>query len=138
MYISFLEATISIETIKTVIANGGGNINMDGKLVELREGYMIGIDGHEKRVEVPADLDVLHAQFNNYLNRVQHYNIGADIVGYFGIWAESGSLVFDISVQATHGYGTESELETAYVLEREHKQRAICDVAARTVLPTTI
>jgi len=135
MYISFLEATISIETIKTVIANGGGNINMNGKLVELKHGYMVSIDGHEKRVAVPADLDVLHAQFNNYLNRVQHYNIGADIVGYFGVWAESGSLVFDISVQVTHGYGSESALETAYTLAHEHRQRAIYDVAARTVLP---
>jgi len=135
MFISFLEAKVSIETIKTIIANGGGNINMDGKLVELREGYMIGIDGHEKRVDASADIHILQAQFNNYLTRVQHYNIGVDIVGYFGVWAESGSLVFDISVQVTHGYGTESALETAYALAHEHRQRAIYDVAARTVLP---
>jgi len=135
MYISFLEATISIETIKTVIANGGGNINMNGKLVELKHGYMVSIDGHEKRVDASADIHILHAQFNNYLARVQHYNIGAAIVGYFGIWAESDSLVFDISVQVTHGYGTESALETAYTLAHEHRQRAIYDVAARTVLP---
>jgi len=135
MFISFLEAKVSIETIKTIIANGGGNINMNGELVELQEGYLVAIDGHEKRVDASADIHILDAQFNNYFNRVQHYNIIAGECAYFGVWAELGTLVFDISVRISRGYGGESALDTAYAFARKHNQRAIYDVAAQVVLP---
>jgi len=135
MNVCFRDARVSIETIKTIIANGGGNIDMNGELANLQVGYMVAVDEHEKRVDASADIHILHAQFNRYFERVQHYNIIAGECAYFGVWLEHGSLVFDVSVRISYGYGGESALDTAYAFARKHNQRAIYDVAAQVVLP---
>jgi len=136
MNVCFRDARVSIETIKAIIANGGGNIDMNGELANLKTGYMVSVDAHEKRVDASADIHILDAQFNSYFDRVQHYNIIAGECAYFGVWLEGDSLVFDVSVRISYGYGGESALDTAYAFAHRHNQRAIYDVAAQAVLPT--
>lgn len=95
---------------KIIIEDGGITLNSDGKIAELKNGYMVSLDGYEKKLKSIKLVDL--KQVKSYLKTAKKLN------AYVGFWLDDNTIYLDISININN---KKIALKTA----KENKQLAI-------------
>lgn len=102
---------ITKEMIMEVIQKGGASFK-NGKLVNLKSGFMASVRGSESKIAI-SNIDWIFTVVNNYTRN------GVNM-GYVGLWVENGFVYVDFSKRF-------KSKNAALVFGRKNNQIAIFD-----------
>lgn len=83
-----------LKSLKDYIAiNGGATLAPDGSMTALSAGYMVSLQGHEKKTTLKK---LSLKEINSYLNTARKLN------AFAGLWLDGDVLYIDISIRILH------------------------------------